>query len=511
MKSVVACLFTAVLAAQSTPPPVLAVGEWLREGGRPAALGAMVERRTEAAWTVTVDGRILASGGSPQATSEWFDSRSRTFKKGPALVHPRSGHRALRLKDGRVLLLGGTDLPRPAEVSDVAVTGFQALPGNVPFSLGAEAVELVDGKVLMVDGASGKAWVWDGKKAPSSAGALSRRRVLFRLTALPDGKVLISGGLPEGKPQTAPLPLELGNPKRGLWSALKAPVQPRARHHATLLADGTVLLWGGHGADPKIGTSELERVDPAKDKVAGAGSLHTGWGVMPAVASAGGEAWWIQADRGTTVAKVETLALVETLVAGPSGSLQSLNRFQEATLVATSEGCLLLGTALSGPNLERWDPRTKHSQPFGVLRPGTEGLVTLPDKRVLAVGPRAVDVLDLKTGVLTPLGWREELTDLLKKAKGLEAAGKAFAKWPKGEERKGHVLVPLDKTRALVVAGSAEGATPVKGLGIWDSAKKKVLPAGVLDTARRFTGAPGEGALRLPDGSVAVWGGVSGM
>lgn len=508
MKLMAACLFTTLLSAQSAPPPAMAGGEWLREGSRPAALGTMAERRTEAAWTVTADDRILATGGSAQATSEWFEPSTRTFRKGPALVHPRAGHRTLRLKDGRILLLGGTEQPRPAEVSDAAVTGFQALPGNVVFGLAAEAVELPDGKVLMVDGASGKAWLWDGKKAPGAAGTLSRSRVLFRLTALGDGRVLVSGGLPEGK--AAPLPLELGQPKRGLWNALKAPVQPRARHQATLLPDGTVLLWGGHGADPRTGTAELERLDPAKDKLASAGRLHEGWGVVPAAAPAGGGALWIQADRGTATARVEAQAqaLPQVLATAPVPVLQSLNRFQEATLVASAQGCLVLGTALSGPNLERWDPRTKFSQPFGVLRPGTEGLMVLPDRRVLAVGPQVVDLLDLKTGALTPLGWREDLRDLLKKAKGLEAPGKAFATWPKGEARRGHVLVPLDKTRALVVAGSPEGAAPTKALGLWDSAKKKILPAGSLDTARRFTGTPGEGALRLPDGTVAVWGGV---
>lgn len=506
MKLMAACLVTTLLSAQAAPPPAMAGGEWLREGARPAALGAMVERRTEAAWTVASDGRILATGGSAQATSEWFDPGTRTFRKGPALVHPRAGHRTLRLKDGRILLLGGTEQPRPAEVCDAAITGFQVLPGNAIFGLAAEAVELPDGKVMMVDGASGKAWLWDGKRAPGAAGTLSRSRVLFRLTALADGRVLVSGGLPEGK--SAPLPLELGQPRRGLWSVLKSSVQPRARHQATLLPDGSVLLWGGHGADPRTGTVELERVDPAKDRVMVAGHLHEGWGVVPAAAQAGTGTLWVQADRGTAAARIEAQALPEAMAAAPVPALQSLNRFQEATLVASPQGCLVLGTALSGPNLERWDPRTKFSQPFGVLRPGTEGLMVLPDRRVLAVGSQVVDVLDLKTGALTPLGWREDLRDLLKKAKGMEAPGKSFARWPKGEVRKGHMLVPLDKSRALVVAGSPEGAAPTKALGLWDSAKKKILPAGSLDTARRFSGATGEGALRLPDGTVAVWGGV---
>ncbi len=490
-------------------PPPLAPGERVDLGGaKPRAIGVFLERRQDFHALALGEGKVLITGGAATPTSEWFSGATGAFTPGPALVHARSGHRGLRLKDGRVLLLGGTEPAQPAEVSDPKLGQFQALAGEARFGVCAEAVELEDGRVLMVDGASGRSWVWDGRKSPVATGPLNRTRAFFKLTRLGDGKVLVTGGLPLGKAETQPLPAELFAPRSAKWSRLKAALAPRARHQATLAADGRVLLWGGHGADPSVGTSDLEWIHPAKDLVERAGSLHVEWGLLPSLCPIANDRGVLHPDRTRGLVTAHLGELVSLLGSPPQPTLPMANRLQETCLTRVDEGqILVLGTPLAGPSLERWDAKFKATQPYGVLRPGAEGLRVLPDKRVIALGP-VVDVLDPKAGTWKPLGWREDLKDLLAKAQPGETPGKAFKTWPKGELRTGAALVPLDKNRVLVVGGqpgSSAGAS--KYLGIWTANKKAFAAAGTLGTARSFTYERPGGALRLSDGSVLIWGG----
>jgi hypothetical protein len=72
--------------------------------------------------------------------------------------------------------------------------------------------------------------------------------------------------------------------------------------------------------------------------------------------------------------------------------------------------------------------------------------------------------------------------------------------FPKGQERTGAVVVGLDKTRALVVGGVAEGQ-PSGAVDLWDFKKKALAPSGPMKTRRARPG-----GLKLNDGSVLVWG-----
>jgi hypothetical protein len=503
---VMAC---SILAADLPPaPPVMADGEMVDlQGGHPQAITPMLERRQDFQLSAS-DGRVLVTGGSTTLTTEWFNPTDRLFTAGPALIQPRSGHSALRLRDGRVLLLGGTEPAKAAECSNPQVTQFQALPGDVRFGLSAEAVELEDGRVFMVDGASGKAWVWDGRKSLSAVGALTRPRFMFRVLKLADGRVMVVGGMPAGK-DGKPLPIEVFNPKWSQWKTLKSMPIQRMRMRLNLMPGGKVLLWGGHGSDPGTGIAAMELLDPQKDVLAKVGELHPGWGVMPSIVRLSDGRVALHPDKGHDLSVVTDADLPNALMAAPVGTLPLANTFQESTMVLAGERqVLLLGSALAGISMESWNPKGGQVQPMGVMRLGFEGVTTLPDKRVVTLGP-IVDVLDSKTGSLVPLGWREDLQVLLKKAKAPDKPGKAFAKLPKGQERKGHLLVPLDKTTALLIGGSPGNAAAASTfLGFWDTTRKTVKPAGTMSAARVFKGRPGEGALKLADGSVLIWGGT---
>lgn len=81
-----------------------------------------------------------------------------------------------------------------------------------------------------------------------ATGSLSQQRRQHTATLLPDGRVLICGGIydsPSAAPTAATASAEIYDPSTGTWS-LTAPLQTgRWDHTATLLQNGTVLVTGG--------------------------------------------------------------------------------------------------------------------------------------------------------------------------------------------------------------------------------------------------------------------------
>lgn len=510
-------------AAPALPPelpPAGASGELLDPAsGRSRAIGAMAETRSDFQATPLADGRVLVSGGSLRGPStECFDPATRRFSPGPPMTVIRQGHRALRLKDGRLLLLGGTETPTPAEVLEPGASKFTALGKEPLFGLSAEALELEEG-ILLIDGMSGKAWLWDGAKKFKSAGSLASPRLLFRATRLADGRVLVSGGWPapaEAKPnrtgyrRNAPpkeveprLPLEAFNPKKVKWSAWKGLPAARARHQALPLADGRVLLLGGFGASADNSCRTLELVDPARETCSAQGEVPAGLGTNPAFLSSEGGTLMLAEGSPELRKGADALALLNA--GSPAGRLA--NAFQEPQLVPLAEGRLLvLGAPQWGPSLERWDPRTKQCTYVGALRAGTETLA-LMDGKLLALGA-AVDQLDPKTGALTPLGWRPDL-DLRKAKPYLGPGHPKLPAFPDGEVREEAALLDLGGGRSLIVGGrSGNFPDGSELLWLWEPKRKKLEPAGSLKTRRRFPDPmqPGSGVLKLPDGSVLIWG-----
>jgi N-acetylneuraminic acid mutarotase len=253
--------------------------------------------------TALPDGRVLVTGGAAGATAEVYDPAAATWTATPPMGAERSGHTATVLVDGRVLVAGGAGPAAgagslaSAEVYD-PVGGTWAATGDMVLArTGHRAVLLGDGRVLVTggalrtgeagpDGASAIAYceVYDpatGAWAPT--GALAAARLGHQATPLPDGRVLVTGGeavvAADGtyRPQSLDS-AELYDPAAGTWSAVSPlPGGGRTGHRALLLGSGTVLVVGGTtGPERSAGFRSVTEYDPRTGTWSAVGGLLTG-------------------------------------------------------------------------------------------------------------------------------------------------------------------------------------------------------------------------------------------
>jgi len=95
--------------------------------------GPMHEGRQQQTATLLPDGRVLVAGGFWQdgqqghdlSSTELYDPSTGTFSKAGSMGTPRSGHWAMLLADGRVLILGGGSIGNDGGVPDTSVVVYQ--------------------------------------------------------------------------------------------------------------------------------------------------------------------------------------------------------------------------------------------------------------------------------------------------------------------------------------------------------------------------------------------------
>ncbi len=228
--------------------------------------------------TLLHDGRVLVAGGSGAAalTAELYDPVVGTWSRTGDLRRPRLGHTATLLADGRVLVAGsvvpspGGVIARSSEIYDPA-TGSWTLAASLRHGhAGHTATLLRDGRVLVAGGsevAASRALASSTELFDPAAGTwalaadLPQGRVGHQATLLADGRVLVSGGTTV-RPRIAALRrTDVFDPANGSWTRAGDMNTPRSGHSATLLPDGRVLVAGGIGNAAAASTAE--RFDPA--------------------------------------------------------------------------------------------------------------------------------------------------------------------------------------------------------------------------------------------------------
>jgi hypothetical protein len=179
-----------------------------------------------------VSGVLLVGGEGEtgvESSSQVYDFTSNTVVDTQLPNVGRIGHTATLLKDGRVLIIGGQ-------------TGLSNPPHYAPVTATAETYD-----------PSQQNWT-------ATAGSLNTARAFHTATRLPDGKVLIAGGIngEGGRLSSA----ELYDPATGKFTPTGNMLEQRSNHYSVLLPNSggsiKVLIYGGQtpaSADQK--TAEI--------------------------------------------------------------------------------------------------------------------------------------------------------------------------------------------------------------------------------------------------------------
>lgn len=228
---------------------------------RPA--GSLVEGRSGHTATLLPDGRVLLVGGVGRGwtflrSAEVYDPSTGRSESVGSMSVPRESHTATLLADGRVLIVGGHTGRRPnmqvhatAEAWAPQTRRFEAAGALVTGRHKHDAIRLADGRVLVVGGADrsdrthyATTEIYRPGTATFERGpSMAHRRYKLAGTSvlLPGGQVLITSGA-----RTAEL-LDLG---AGAFREIRGNFPDAYRFAATAqLRSGDVLITGGYSDD----------------------------------------------------------------------------------------------------------------------------------------------------------------------------------------------------------------------------------------------------------------------
>lgn len=228
----------------------------------------MNRTRLSASAIVTLDNRLLISGGFPNSdratrATETLDLNTGIYEVVGDMNTGRWFHSLTMLANGNILALGGLDRDfrelNSAEIFDLNTNTWIAVPSMSVARSGHTATRLQDGRVLVVGGGFGAASydlydpesnTWNG------AQALDVGRTSHSAAMDNGGRVWVTGG------SGFSAKTSYYNPDNDTWTAGPDLNTGRSRHIATTLTDGRIAVVGNL-RDPSSGTcnGELEILD----------------------------------------------------------------------------------------------------------------------------------------------------------------------------------------------------------------------------------------------------------
>lgn len=226
------------------------------------ATGSMGAPRAGHVAVALRDGTVLIAGGiGPDWTflssAERYDPRTGRFTPTGAMTVPRESHAAVRLNDGRVFIVGGHQGRRQNITLYTSTESYDPATGR--FTRGADmqvrrhkhdAVLLRDGRVLVSGGSDERdsrgfyrsTELFDPATGTFSAGpTLQRGRYKHNGSSvlLPSGNVLLAGGVAQA---------EIFDPKRRAFTVVPGADKLTGQFSAvSLLSNGGALITGGYG------------------------------------------------------------------------------------------------------------------------------------------------------------------------------------------------------------------------------------------------------------------------
>jgi WD40 repeat protein len=254
-------------------------------GGTWAFTGTMRSAHDQHTASLLPGGFVLVTGGLTGIVTngaEIYDPSSGLWSPTASMNWQRYNHTATVLASGRVLVAGG--FGNRAYRSDSEV--YTYIEGGSSFSAGSMATNrylhtatlLSNGKVMVAGGNTGtggafgtflsSAELFDPiTRLWSPTASMSNVREMHSATLLPDGRVLVTGGLVGF---TALTSSEVYDPVSGTWAATASMNNGRYLHAVALLPDGKVLVAGGN-----FSQSSAEIYDPVSGTWVVTGSMNS--------------------------------------------------------------------------------------------------------------------------------------------------------------------------------------------------------------------------------------------
>jgi hypothetical protein len=310
---------------------------------------------------------LFFTGGVAQAIPGWGSAGDMAGK--------RMSYQATTLGNGKVLVTGGwggigsTGFLRTAELYDPAANAWSSAASMADQHGHHAAAVLPDGKVLVVGGLGAfggytlTAELYDpGSNSWSSANSMAVGRLWHSATTLSSGKVLVAGGEWDNSPNA-----ELYDPATNSWAPADAMATDRTQHTATALPNGKILVAGGAGKSGALTSAEL--YDPATDQWSTAASMDNARGGHTATPLPNGKVLVTGGDSGNGSIPTAELYDPATDHWSPAASLATPRTFHTATL--QPDGTVLVAggrqtpvagargassTELYDPAADRWSP-----------------------------------------------------------------------------------------------------------------------------------------------------------
>jgi hypothetical protein len=235
------------------------------------AASPMMDARSDHAATTLLTGMVMVIGGNQgprllQSTEIYDVKNDRWFRSAP-LPEPRTELSAFTLSDGRVLVAGGVDPSGGASdktfiYNPPADAWTDGPPMRIP-RVQYAALQLKSGDILFIGGdgaASGTSERYDAKlEAFAPSGTLVDPRQAARAAQLPDGRVVLVGGMPPRNADFSPLrSAEMWDPLTERWSELPPSLTPRA-WPSIVVVGGAVYQLSGTG-DAEASYRSIERL-----------------------------------------------------------------------------------------------------------------------------------------------------------------------------------------------------------------------------------------------------------
>ena len=274
----------------SSSRPALGDGSWSRTESLPRGLWGTGSALLRDGRFMVVGGATGSSSNDATAAVNLYDPATGHWSAATQMLQPRAYPMVARLADGSVLVAGGSRNGQPLDTAERynPSNGTWVAAGrlNLPRTQG-NLILLQDGRALATGGGieGSPGWsstasveLFDPSKGVWTIGPpMSVSRARHTATLLPGGDVLVAGGATtfHGEVGSVTASAEIYSPRTNSWRAAAPMSIPRYVHQAALLANGRVLVAGGWSATSNTDASKasVEIYDPAANRWATAGSL----------------------------------------------------------------------------------------------------------------------------------------------------------------------------------------------------------------------------------------------